>query len=508
MSQVISRLPNSKDGLIPATRRILFSAYSVCRDKVVKSGLLVSETLKFHPHGDQTVYNTIVNLAQPVKNQIPLLKPQGNFGSVLVDYNSYAAPRYTEITLSKFANTILFGPEFKYVPKTMNYTNTVEEPLHLPTMLPLSLLNGVSGIAVGYAANYPSHNILEVINLAMSYVKTKRVNTTSIFPDFKSGGYVVYNKPAKFKDIYKEGRGRYYILSKYHLEPGSYGRTIIVVDELPNGVSAEKFMKDVYEYYKKAATTSKPLQLADLQDYSSGKTGIRIVLTLKKTANVKETLKRLYDINSFMKANNVTAIFAVGKKPKKLSLHQIVKEWYTTRIEDLTKYFKEEIKVIKKNNHNLIGFEKAMKHRKKTLDIIYSSRTTEVIKKKFKKEMGLDGGQVEYILEKKFKSQKNKMQIIREQINENNLKIKEFTKNLKNTDQFILDQLQALKEMNFEDGVPWKHSRGKCTKILRGYKTPEKYRLVSTGFKKFTVVIPDEIYKDKEQLKLLQNNKK
>lgn len=478
-------IPNISDGLKPSQRRILHAAWGVCRDRNAKCGLIVGEAIKYIPHGDLSIYNSVVNMSQPIKNNIPILTAQGNFGSVISNYGSVAAMRYTEARMSKFCKEMFFGPELKYVPNMRNYADTEDEPMHLPAKLPVSLINGVSGIGSAFVSVIPSHKPLDVINKTIEYVKNKKISYADFYPKYVSGGHLIVNKKGKFSDIYKAGTGSYFLMSDFSVE--LIGKKYqITIHTLPNSVAVEKFITDINIAHKHGKIN----RISKLEDISDGKDGVCVVITLKLNTDIDQFFRELVTINSFMKMNYIKTIYTDKEgNPKLMSLEDIFKGWYETRVTDLTVYYREELKLEKDRVHNLKGLLIAVTNGQETQRILYDSTSMTMAYKAFKKAFGLDKGQVDYIVSKTFRSYLNKAGNIAKEVNSTEKLISTYTKKLSDIDATILEELENIKHTEFDDGIAMKTN---YTKIFKTYKVPLKddRRLFNTGVRKNIAVLP------------------
>ncbi|HSH51767.1 MAG TPA: DNA gyrase subunit A, partial [Bacteroidales bacterium] len=295
MSVIVSRaLPDVRDGFKPVHRRVLFgmSELGITPNKShKKSARIVGEVLgKYHPHGDSSVYEAMVRMAQPWSLRYPLVNGQGNFGSV--DGDSPAAMRYTEARLQKITEDILRDLDKDTVDFQLNFDDTIKEPTVLPTRIPNLLINGASGIAVGMATNMPPHNLSEVIDAIVAYIENNDIEIEELMhyvkaPDFPTGG-IIYGYQG-IKDAFETGRGRIVIRSKVEIETDSSGRERIIVTEIPYQVNKAELIKKTAEM----VNDKKIEGISNIND-ESDRNGMRIVYDIRKDAIANVVLNNLY----------------------------------------------------------------------------------------------------------------------------------------------------------------------------------------------------------------------
>jgi len=295
MSVIVGRsLPDVRDGLKPVQRRILYSMYemNLTHDKPFKKcARIVGEVMgKYHPHGEAPIYDALVRMAQPFSLRYLLVDGQGNFGSI--DGDSPAAMRYTEARLKRLAEELLEDIEKETVPMMQNFDGSLMEPLVLPSKFPNLLINGSSGIAVGMATNMPPHNLAEVIDATIHYIRNRDCTVEDLMnfikgPDFPTGGSVL--NYSGLIDAYKTGRGSIRIRAKYTLEESEKSREIIFT-EIPYEVNKSELLKKISELVKEDKING----IQNIKD-ESDKEGIRIVIKLKKDANSEIVLNQLFE---------------------------------------------------------------------------------------------------------------------------------------------------------------------------------------------------------------------
>ena len=361
MSVIVSRaLPDARDGLKPVQRRVLFGmdnmglSYS---GQTKKSARIVGEVMgKFHPHGDASVYDAMVRLGQEWNQRYPMVKGQGNFGSV--DGDSPAAMRYTEAKLMKMAEDVLGDMDKDTVDMVLNFDDTLEEPTVLPTKAPLLLLNGASGIAVGMATNMAPHNLGECCDAICAYIDNPEITTDELMqhikgPDFPTGGIVMGK--AGIKEAYETGRGRVVIRSKTEIEVDEHGRETIVVTEIPYMVNKREMIEKIAQL----ADEKKVEGISYINDESSrGET--RVVIRLKQGTNSGVVLNLLFKYSPLQSSFSFNNVALVKGRPRTLSLKEIIGQFVEFRHEVVVRRTKFELDKAQKRAHILEGLLKAM----------------------------------------------------------------------------------------------------------------------------------------------------
>lgn len=345
MSVITSRaVPDIRDGLKPVQRRVLFDMdeLHVHHDRpTLKSARICGDTMgKYHPHGDSSIYETLVVMAQDFKRMQPLVRGQGNFGSIEGD--SAAAPRYTEARLEKFTDDVMLRDMDITVPFQPNYDEKLREPVVLPARIPYFLLNGSEGIAVGMSTSTPSHNLGEIVDLILAYLRNPAMETAEMMqylkgPDFPTGG-IIANK-SELIDIYRSGSGKLKLRGKLSFEKkqGRSDHDKLVVTEIPYtmvGQGIQKFMQDT-------AQLVEDKKLPEILDISnqSGKDGMRIVLELKSGADVEKITNILYKKTKLEDSFGVNMLAIVRGRPEVLSLRGILKEYVKFQYELIEKKY-------------------------------------------------------------------------------------------------------------------------------------------------------------------------
>ncbi|HON19458.1 MAG TPA: DNA gyrase subunit A, partial [Salinivirgaceae bacterium] len=321
MSVIVSRaLPDVRDGMKPVHRRILYGMHELgitASKPHKKSARIVGEVLgKYHPHGDSSVYSAMVRMAQPWAMRYPLIDGHGNFGSI--DGDSPAAMRYTEARMAKIAEELLADIEKNTIDFQLNFDDSLKEPTVLPAKFPNLLVNGVSGIAVGMATNMAPHNLTEVIDACLAYIKNKEITVQELAtyvkgPDFPTGG-IIYGYQG-IKEALETGRGRIVIRGKATIETDSKGNEKIIVTEIPYMVNkAEMIIKTAELIAEK-----KIEGISNIND-ESDREGLRIVYDLKRDAVANVVLNNLYKHTALQTTFNVNNIALVHGKPQQLNL--------------------------------------------------------------------------------------------------------------------------------------------------------------------------------------------
>ncbi len=385
MSVIVARaLPDVRDGFKPVHRRVLFGMNELgnTSDKPTKkSARIVGEVMgKYHPHGDSSIYGTLVRMAQPWNMRNVLVDGQGNFGSI--DGDGAAAMRYTEARLSKLAEEMLRDIDKDTVDMQLNFDDSLREPVVLPCRFPNLLVNGASGIAVGMATNMPTHNLGEVIDGCVAYVKNAvaRVENPEVepitvaelmehikAPDFPTGG-TIYGYQG-VRDAYETGRGRIIIRSKAEIETEDNGRERIVIGELPYGVVKSDLVKNIADL----VNDKKIEGISGISDQS--KRDVRIIIEIKRDANAQVVLNKLYKYTALQSSFSVNSIALVKGRPQLLNLHDMVANFIEHRMEVVVRRTKFELKKAEERAHILEGPTIAVDNIDEVVKIIRASRT-------------------------------------------------------------------------------------------------------------------------------------
>ncbi|NTU66302.1 MAG: DNA gyrase subunit A [Candidatus Moranbacteria bacterium] len=401
MSVIVARaLPDVRDGLKPVHRRILYSMWNSglrANSKFRKSATVVGEVLgKYHPHGDMAVYDSMVRMAQDFSLRYPLVKGQGNFGSM--DGDGAAAYRYTEAKLSSIAEEMLFDIEKDTVDFVPNFDGQHKEPTVLPANLPQLLLNGSMGIAVGMATNIPPHNLTELIDGVNHLIDNPEASVEDLAefvkgPDFPTGG-MIYNK----KDIveaYRTGRGKILTRAKAEIFETKAGMFQIIVSEMTYATNKSTLIEKMADLVKEG----KILGIKDIRD-ESDKEGVRLVIDLKKDAYPQKVLNKLYSLTDLQKNFGVNMLALVdGIEPTVLNLKSILEQYIAHRKIVIVRRTQFDLEKAKDRAHILEGLKKALDHIDEVIETIKKSKTKEDAHINLMKKFGLSDRQTTAILE-------------------------------------------------------------------------------------------------------------
>src|SRR4051794_31020348 len=382
MSVIVGRaLPDVRDGLKPVHRRVLYAMNELGLQpnrSYRKCAGVVGEVMgRYHPHGDQAIYDTLVRLAQDFAMRYPLVDGQGNFGSI--DSDPAAAMRYTEARLARLATEMLRDIHADTVEFAPNYDESRLEPLILPARYPNLLVNGSSGIAVGMATNIPPHNLRESIDAVIAYIDDPQIDTAGLMkhlkgPDFPTGGIIVGRQG--IKEAYETGRGRVVVRARAHIEPLRQGKEAIIVTEMPYQVTKGDGRNDGSGLIKKIAEVvndKKIPEISDLRD-ESDKSGIRLVIELKRDAIPKVVLNKLYKHTSMQTTFGANMVALVDGVPRTLPLTGIIDAYVQHQREVVVRRTKYELRKAEARAHILEGLLIAMADLDKVIEIIRGSR--------------------------------------------------------------------------------------------------------------------------------------
>ncbi len=400
MSVIVSRaLPDVRDGLKPVQRRVLFgmSELGLLSGRPhKKSARIVGEVLgKYHPHGDTSVYFAMVRMAQPWSLRYQLVDGQGNFGSV--DGDNPAAMRYTEARMKKIAEEVLSDLDKDTVNFQLNFDDTIEEPTVLPTRIPVLLINGASGIAVGMATNMAPHNLSEVIDACIAYIDDNNIEINQLIkfikaPDFPTGGIIYgYNG---VKDAFETGRGRIVIRAKTHIETSANGREKIIATEIPYMVNRS----DMIERTAELINEKKIEGISNVND-ESDRTGMRVVYDLKKDAIPDIVLNNLYKQTQLQTSFNINNIALVDGRPKQLNLKELIVYFIKHRHEVVVRRTKYELSQAEKKAHILEGLLIALDNIDEVISLIRASKTPDEAKAGLMEKFELTEVQAKAILD-------------------------------------------------------------------------------------------------------------
>jgi DNA gyrase subunit A len=401
MSVIAGRaIPDVRDGLKPVQRRILYSMHELGllpNKPYKKSARVVGETLgKFHPHGDASVYDALVRMAQGFTMRYPLIEGQGNFGSI--DGDPPAAMRYTETRLTKLAVEMLEDIDKNTVDMMPNFDASLEEPTVLPSKFPNLICNGTTGIAVGLATSVPPHNFTEVAEALKYLAEFPNATIEELFnfikgPDFPTGG-VITNTKEELIDIYKSSRGSITIKGKARIEKLPGNRQRIVIYEIPYQVNKVELIKKIAELVR----TGKEKGISDLRD-ESDRTGIRIVIELKRDADAEKVLKKLYKSTPLERNFPVNLTVLVDKQPRVLNLKELLQEFIKHRIEIITRRTLFELEKAENRLHIVEGLITALENADKVIEIVRSSKDTAQARELLTSQFNLSETQANAILD-------------------------------------------------------------------------------------------------------------
>ena len=400
MSVIVARaLPDVRDGLKPVHRRVLYgmNELGVAFNKShKKSARIVGEVLgKYHPHGDSSVYDTMVRMAQPWSLRYKLVDGQGNFGSM--DGDSPAAMRYTEARLERITDEIIDDLDKDTVDFALNFDDTLEEPTVMPTKLPNLLINGASGIAVGMATNMMPHNLSEVVDGICAAIDKPEITIDELTqfikaPDFPTGGIIMGY--AGIKEGFETGRGRVVLRGKAIIENTDGGREVIIINEIPYQVNKAGLVEKIAELMGEEKITG----ISDIRD-ESDRVGLRIVIEVKRDAMANVVLSKLYKYTPLQTSYGVNNICLVNGRPRLLNLKQLIEEFIKFRIEVVIRRTKFELRKAEEKAHILEGLLIALANIEEVIAIIRGSATVDVARERLISTFVLSEIQAKAILE-------------------------------------------------------------------------------------------------------------
>ncbi len=400
MSVIVSRaLPDVRDGLKPVHRRVMYGMHELglpYNKAHKKSARIVGEVLgKYHPHGDASVYDTMVRMAQDWSLRYPLVDGQGNFGSM--DGDSPAAMRYTEARLRRIADEMLGDIDKDTVDFTLNFDDSLEEPSVLPTKLPNLLINGASGIAVGMATNMLPHNLSEVVDGIIATLENPDITIEELMkyikaPDFPTGG-IIYGYSG-VKDAFETGRGRVVVRGRANIETSSTGRETIIITEIPYQVNKASLHIKIAELVNEKKIEG----VSDVRD-ESDRNGVRVVVEVKRDAMASIILNQLYKLTPLQSSYGVNNIALVHGRPMQLNLKDMIEEFVIFRYEVIVRRTKFELKKAEEKAHILEGYLIALDHLDQVIALIRASRTVDDAREGLMTTFGLSEIQAKAILE-------------------------------------------------------------------------------------------------------------
>ena len=399
MSVIVSRaLPDVRDGFKPVHRRVLYGMNELGNffsGDTKKSARIVGEVMgKYHPHGDSSIYMTMVRMAQEWSLRYPLVFGQGNFGSI--DGDSPAAMRYTEVKLDRMGEEMLRDIDRETVDFVPNFDNTLEEPSVLPTRIPNLLVNGASGIAVGMATNMPPHNLTESLNASIALIDNPDIDINGLMqyikaPDFPTGGEIFGLQGVK--DAFETGKGRIVIRAKAEIEnTGTHDQ--IVISEIPYGVIKNELVKSIADL----AIDKKIEGIADIKD-TSARGVMHIAIEIKRDANANVVLNKLYKLTQLQTTFSVNNVALVNGRPKTLNLKELLEAFVSHRHEIVIRRTRYELRKAEERAHILRGLMVACDNIDEVIAIIRSSQTTEEARQRLAEKFDLDEIQTRAIVE-------------------------------------------------------------------------------------------------------------
>jgi len=431
MSVIVSRaLPDVRDGLKPVHRRIIYAMYKGGFDwskQFRKSARIVGDVIgKYHPHGDQAVYDSLVRLVQDFSMSLPLVDGQGNFGSI--DGDPPAAMRYTETKLAKVSQFLIDDIEKGTVEFKSNYDETEKEPSVLPSQYPNLLVNGAGGIAVGMATSIPPHNLGEIINATKAFIDNKDITTSQLMkhvpgPDFPTGGIIIGKDI--IKQGYNKGRGSFKIRGEIGEESLKNGKERLIIKSIPYQVNKSNLNERIAEL----ARDKKIEGISDIRD-ESNRDGIRVVIDLRRNVEPETIKRQLYKFTSIESSFGFNTLAIVKGKPKILNLKEFISEFVTFRENTVTKKIKFDLKKAQERAHILLGISIAVENLDLAIKIIKNAKNIESAKKA--------------LLEKKWKSSKT----------EKLIKLIE-KKNIKSNYFLSKEQVSAILDLKLQKLTAW-----------------------------------------------------
>lgn len=451
MSVIVSRaLPDVRDGLKPVHRRVLFGMSELgltAGQGFKKSARIVGEVLgKYHPHGDSSVYEAMVRMAQEWSLRYMLVDGQGNYGSI--DGDSAAAMRYTEARFRKLSEEVLADLDKNTVDFKLNFDDTLEEPTVLPAKAPLLLLNGTSGIAVGMATNMPPHNLVEVANAINAFINNNEITTEELLqyikgPDFPTGGIILGLQG--IKDAFETGRGRIVVRSKTDIEVSESGRETIVVTEIPYMVNKRELIEKIAELVEEKRVEG----ISYINDESDRK-GMRIVIKLKIGAVANVVLNTLYKYTQLQSSFSVNNIALVDGRPRLLNLKQLIKYFVRHRHEVVVRRAKFELEQAEKRAHILEGLLKALDVIDEIIKIIRNSANVDEAKNKLIETFEFTDIQANAIVEMRLRQltglEKSKLQAEFDELTKTINHLREILSDTSLQMQIIKDEMLEIRE--------------------------------------------------------------
>ena len=452
MSVIVGRaLPDARDGLKPVHRRILYGMYemgNLYNRPYKKSARIVGDVMgKYHPHGDASIYDTMVRMAQDWSMRYTLVDGQGNFGSQ--DGDSPAAMRYTEVRLERIAETMLDDIEKDTIDFQLNYDDTTKEPTVLPTRIPQLLLNGSSGIAVGMATNMLPHNLTEVVDGCIAYIDNKDISIDDLIkivkaPDFPTGG-IIHGYEGVKAGLHT-GRGRVVLRGKVVVETTKSGREKIVITEVPYQVNRDTLTEKIGHLINDKIIEG----VSDVNNERNNKDGTRIVVELKKDAIAQVVINHLYKHSELQTSFGINNVALVKGRPKVLNIKDLIREFVDFRHEVVVRRTRFELKKAEERAHILEGYLIALDHLDEVITLIRNSSTPEVAKDGLMSNFQMSEIQAKAVLELRLQRltgmERDKIKKEHEEIMALIAKLKEILANESMRFQIIKDELEEIKQ--------------------------------------------------------------
>ena len=481
-------LPRVEDGLKPVQRRIIYTMLELGNtpDKPYKkSARVVGECLgKFHPHGDSSVYDAMVRMAQDFNMRLPLVDGQGNFGSV--DGDPAAAMRYTEVRMAPSAMDMVRDIEKDTVRFALNFSDTLKEPEMLPGRFPNLLINGANGIAVGLTTSIPTHNPGEAIAAVIARIQNPKISLDEIMkimpgPDFPTGGYII--KSDEIRTAYETGRGKLLNRAKTHFETLKNGRKLIVITEFPYQVNKARTMVGIRELWesKKAMFSG----IYDIRD-ESDRQGIRAVIELKKDADEHKILKQLLKYSDLQRTFGVIMVAIAEGKPKQLSLLELIDHYIRYQEEVVTRRTRNELEAAERRAHILDGLLIALLNIDEVIKLIRASKSPKIAKQGLMDTFDLTAVQAEAILDLRLQRLTNLEQIAIQREHDDLVKeiarLKALLSSKKKLDKLIIDELTEISE---------KYADPRRTQIISDDEETEPEEPVAVSEPAAVLVLPE-----------------
>lgn len=451
MSVIVGRaLPDVRDGLKPVHRKILYGMYEqnlAPNRPHRKSARVVGDVMgKYHPHGDQAIYDTLVRMAQDFSYRYELVDGHGNFGSI--DGDSAAAMRYTEARLSQISMEMLRDIDKNTVDFVPNYDESLQEPSVLPARFPHLLANGSSGIAVGMSTNIPPHNLGEVIDATVAAIKNPDIESRDLMkfikgPDFPTGGMVMGLEG--LREAYETGRGVVRVRGKAHIEQNKAGRSSIVITEIPYQVNKSRLTERIAELVREKKISG----ISDLRD-ESDRTGMRLVVELRKDGAPQVVLNQLYKHTQLQDSFGIIMIALVGGVPRTLNLREMLAGYIEHQVEVVTRRTRFDLDKAEKRAHILEGLLIALSHLDEVIELIKKSRTVDDARKGLMKTFKLSQEQAQAILDMRLQRltglEREKVKTEHAEVKKEIARLKEILADEAKLKAIIIEELQAIKK--------------------------------------------------------------